>query len=80
MLEGKGAPAEGTPPALPFAVHHHMLTQAGIHLVENLKLDEMANDRTWLSCTMILPLREKGAAGSAIRPVAIGASTQPAKK
>src|SRR5437762_2915507 len=29
MLAGKGAPAEGTPPALPFAVHHHMLTQAG---------------------------------------------------
>ena len=80
MLEGKGAPAEGTPPALPFAVHHHMLTQAGIHLVENAKLDEMARDRVWLSCTMILPLREKGAAGSAIRPVAIGAATQSVKK
>jgi kynurenine formamidase len=80
MLEGKSAPAEGTPPALPFAVHHHMLTQAGIHLVENTKLDEMARDRVWLSCTMILPLREKGAAGSAIRPVAIGAPTQPVKK
>ena len=76
MLEGKGAPAEGTPPALPFAVHHHMLTQAGIHLVENMKLDEMASDHTWLSCTMILPLLEKGAAGSAIRPVAIGAPTR----
>jgi len=76
MLEGKAAPAEGTPPALPFAVHHHMLTQAGIHHVENAKLDEMARDRVWLSCTMILPLREKGAAGSPIRPVAIGAPTQ----
>jgi hypothetical protein len=29
---------------------------------------------------MILPLLEKGAAGSPIRPVAIGASTQPVKK
>lgn len=80
MLEGKSPPAEGAPPALPFAVHHYMLTQAGIHLIENVKLDEMANDRTWLSCTMVLPLREKGAAGSAIRPVAIGAPTQAAKK
>jgi kynurenine formamidase len=80
MLEGKAAPAEGTPPALPFAVHHHMLTQAGIHHVENAKLDEMARDRVWLSCTMILPLREKGAAGSPIRPVAIGAPTQSVKK
>jgi kynurenine formamidase len=80
MLEGKGAPAEGTPPALPFAVHHHMLTQAGIHHIENAKLDELARDRVWLSCTMVLPLREKGAAGSPIRPVAIGAPTQAVRK
>ena len=80
MLAGKGAPAEGTPPALPFAVHHHMLTQAGIHHLENIKLDELARDRVWLSCTMILPLREKGAAGSPIRPVAIGAPTQAVRK
>jgi hypothetical protein len=26
----------------------------------------------WTSCTLVLPLREKGAAGSAVRPVAIG--------
>ena len=49
-----------------------MLTQAGIHHVENAKLDELARDKVWTSCTMILPLREKGSAGSAIRPVAIG--------
>jgi kynurenine formamidase len=80
MVQGKAGPAEGTPPGLPFVVHHHMLTQAGVHLVENAKLDELARDRVWLSCTMILPLREKGAAGSAIRPVAIGAPTVPVKR
>jgi kynurenine formamidase len=73
MLMGKAGPAPGTPPGLPFGVHHHMLSQAGIHLVENAKLDELAADRVWTSCTMILPLREQGAAGSAIRPVAMGA-------
>jgi len=72
MLAGKAAPATGTPPGMPFAVHHHLLTQAGVHLIENAKLDEMARDKVWLSCTLVLPLREKGAAGSAIRPVAIG--------
>ena len=72
MLAGKAAPAAGTPPGMPFAVHHHMLTQAGIHHIENAKLDEMARDKVWLSCTIVLPLREKGAAGSAVRPVAIG--------
>jgi hypothetical protein len=50
-----------------------MLVQAGIHLIENAKLDELAADRVWTSCTMILPAREKGAAGAAVRPVAIGA-------
>jgi kynurenine formamidase len=60
-----------------FSAHNHMLTQGGIHLIENAKLDELANDRVWLACTMILPLREKGAAGSAVRPVANGASPKP---
>jgi kynurenine formamidase len=57
---------------MPFAVHHHMLSQAGIHLIENAKLDELAADRVWTSCTLVLPLLEKGAVGSAVRPVAIG--------
>ena len=74
MLAGKAAPAAGTPPGMPFAVHHHMITQAGIHHIENAKLDEMARDKVWLSCTIVLPLRERGAAGSAVRPVAIGAA------
>ena len=72
MLQGKGGPAPGTPPGLPFAIHHHMLTQMGIHHIENSKLDALAKDKVWTSCTMILPLLEKGAAGSAVRPVAIG--------
>ena len=76
MLQGKVGPAPGTPPGLPFAVHHHMLTQMGIHHIENAKLDELARDKVWTSCTMILPAREKGAAGAAVRPVAIGAPSK----
>jgi kynurenine formamidase len=57
-----------------FAIHDYLLTQAGIHLLENTKLDELARDRVWTSCTILLPLREKGAAGSPVRPVAIGVS------
>lgn len=72
MLQGKAGPAAGTPAALPFAVHHHMLTQAGVHHIENAKLDELARDKVWTSCTLILPAREKGAAGAAVRPVAVG--------
>jgi kynurenine formamidase len=73
MLAGSAGPAPGTPPGLPFAIHHHMLTQMGIHHVENAKLDELSRDKVWTSCTMILPARQKGAAGAEVRPVAIGA-------
>ncbi len=72
MLQGKGGPAPGTPAGLPFAIHHHMLTQMGIHHIENAKLDTLAASKVWTSCTMILPVLEKGAAGAAVRPVAIG--------
>ena len=72
QLQGKSGPAAGTPQGLPFAVHHHMLTQMGIHHIENADLGELARDKVWTSCTMILPALEKGAAGSAVRPVAIG--------
>jgi kynurenine formamidase len=72
MLQGKAGPAPGVPQGLPFALHHHMLTQMGIHHIENTKLDELARDRVWTSCTMVLAMREKGSAGSPIRPVSIG--------
>lgn len=76
MLAGKAGPAPGVPAGLPFAVHHHMLTQTGVHHLENVKLAEMVKDRVWTSCTMVLPLLERGSAGSPIRPVAIGKSGQ----
>jgi kynurenine formamidase len=61
---------------LPYAVHHQLITQLGIHHVESAKLDALAQDKVWTSCTMILPLRVKGAAGSPVRPVAIGVPGQ----
>jgi len=50
--------------------------QLGIHPVQRAKLDELARDRVWTSCTVILPLRETGAADSPVRPVAIGVPGQ----
>ena len=77
MLMGKAAPAEGTPPGLPFVLHHQMLSVAGIHLIQNANLKEAADAGVWTSCTMILPIRERGAAGSPVRPVAIGLRSRP---
>jgi kynurenine formamidase len=72
QLAGKVPPAPGTPPGFPYASHHHLLVQRGILIIENAMLDEIARDGVWTSCTVILPLREKGSAGSPVRPVAIG--------
>ncbi|MCP4330968.1 MAG: cyclase family protein [Alphaproteobacteria bacterium] len=72
MLMGKAPPAEGTPPGLPFAIHHHNLTQSGIHNIQNANLGALAADKVWTSCTIILPLRSRGGSGSPVRPVAIG--------
>jgi len=76
QLAGKAPPAPGTPEEVAFPAHDHFLTEAGIHLLENTKLDELARDKVWTSCAMVLPLREKGASGSAVRPVAIGVPGQ----
>jgi kynurenine formamidase len=58
---------------LPFIIHHHFLAVAGIHQIQNANLGDLARDKVWTSCTMILPLRERGNAGSPVRPIAIGA-------
>ncbi|MEJ8834834.1 cyclase family protein [Ramlibacter sp. AN1133] len=76
MLQGKAPPAAGTEPGLPFSIHHYMLSVYGIHHLENLNLAAMAADRVWTSCAMVLPSRDKGAAGAVIRPVAIGVPNQ----
>lgn len=73
QLIGACPPPDGSLPGLPFSVHHLNLTQAGIHQIQNMRLSEIADDRVSLACTMVLPLRIRGAAGSAVRPVGIGA-------
>jgi kynurenine formamidase len=72
MISGEAPPAEGTPPGLPFAIHHYNLSVSGVHQIQNANLKALADDKVWTSCTMILPLRSRGGAGSPVRPVAIG--------
>jgi len=71
-----GPPPAGTPPGLPFAIHHHNLSVAGIHQIQTAHLDELAADAGWTSCTIILPLLERGGSGSPVRPIAYGAPTR----
>lgn len=65
----------GTEP-LPFAdpavtTHRAMLVERGVHLLENLYLEDVARDRVTEGLFVNLPLKITGATGSWIRPVLI---------
>ncbi|HVC52925.1 MAG TPA: cyclase family protein [Stellaceae bacterium] len=52
-------------------VHQHVLAEAGVHLIENLALDELARDRLTSFCFILLATKFKGATGCPVRPVAM---------
>lgn len=74
---GGAEPPNGTPPGMSTPVHHHNLTQAGIHNIQNANLSRLAEDKVWLSCTIIVPLSVQGGSTSPIRPIAVGTGIEP---
>jgi kynurenine formamidase len=56
---------------LSLPVHQLMLVVNGIHLLENLKLDEMASKQVHEFAFAMQPLKIKGGTGSTVAPVAI---------
>ena len=75
MLVGSdNAPVEISPnpdPQISLPVHQIMLVVNGIHLLENLKLDELAAKRVHEFAFMMQPLKLKGATGSTVAPIAV---------
>ena len=51
--------------------HVILLVRHGIHIIENLFLEELAQDRCYEFTFVCLPLKMRGATGSPVRPVAI---------
>jgi kynurenine formamidase len=52
-------------------VHVHLLVESGIHIIECLNLDELANARVTEFLFVALPLKLEGATASPIRPIAL---------
>jgi kynurenine formamidase len=75
MLVGADtAPVEVSPnpdKRLNLPIHQIMLVVNGIHLLENLKLDELAAKRVYEFAFMLQPLKLQGATGSTVAPVAV---------
>jgi kynurenine formamidase len=75
MLVGADtAPVEVSPnpdPQLSLPTHQIMLVVNGIHLLENLKLDELAARRAYEFALVVQPLKIQGGTGSTVAPIAI---------
>jgi kynurenine formamidase len=58
-------------PSPEMRVHMHLLVAQGIHIIENLNLEQLAAERIYEFLFVALPLKIRGATGSPIRPVAL---------
>ena len=58
-------------PQISLPVHQIMLVVNGIHLLENLKLDELAAKRVYEFAFVMQPLRMQGFSGSTVAPIAV---------
>jgi kynurenine formamidase len=54
-----------------FPCHQVLIKENGLHLVENLKLDELAREQAYEFLFICTPLKFKGGAGSPVAPVAV---------
>ena len=74
LLGADNWPVEVAPnpdPKLSLPVHQVALVVNGIHLLENLKLDEMAAKKVYVFAFVMQPLKATGFTGSTVAPVAI---------
>jgi kynurenine formamidase len=58
-------------PNLSLPVHQIALVVNGIHLLENLKLDELAGKQVYEFALIVQPLKIQGGTGSTVAPVAV---------
>lgn len=55
----------------PFASHRILLVEKGIYVMKSLNLEELGQDKKFISTVIVLPLKIKGGEASLIRPVAL---------
>jgi kynurenine formamidase len=50
-------------------VHQFALAECGVYLIENLALEELAADRVYAACFILLATKIRGATGAPVRPI-----------
>jgi kynurenine formamidase len=74
LLGADTAPVEVNPnpdKALSIPIHQLTLVVNGVHLLENLKLDELAAKNVYEFALILQPLKMDGATGSTVAPIAV---------
>ena len=74
LLGADTAPVEVSPnpdTLLSLPIHQIALVNYGVHLLENLKLDELASKNVYEFAFIMQPLKLQGATGSTVAPVAV---------
>ena len=74
LLGADNWPVEVAPnpdPTLSLPVHQLALVVNGVHLLENLKLDELAQKQVYEFAFMMQPLKLQGGTGSTVSPIAV---------
>ncbi|MDB5599361.1 MAG: hypothetical protein JWN71_1405 [Xanthobacteraceae bacterium] len=74
LLGADNWPVEVSPnpdPQLSLPVHQLALVVNGVHLLENLKLDELASKQVYEFAFIMQPLKIQGGTGSTVSPVAV---------
>ncbi len=74
VVGGDSAPVEVNPnpdQKLSLPIHQILLVVNGIHVLENMKLDELAAKRAYEFAFIIQPLKLQGGTGSTVAPIAI---------
>jgi len=74
LLGADNWPVEVAPnpdPTLSLPLHQLALVVNGVHLLENLKLDELAQKQVYEFAFMMQPLKIQGGTGSTVSPIAV---------
>ena len=74
LLGADNWPVEVSPnpdPQLSLPIHQLALVVNGVHLLENLKLDELAQKQVYEFAFMLQPLKIQGGTGSTVSPIAV---------
>jgi kynurenine formamidase len=74
LLGSDNWPVEVAPnpdPLISLPVHQIALVVNGVHLLENLKLDDLAAKQVYEFAFIMQPMKLQGATGSTVAPVAV---------